>query len=189
MPAHASAAWERRLNTIVRWSLRHWLVFANGLVLLYGGVPWLAPLAFSAGYERLGQVLFLIYTPLCHQIPERSFFVNGYQVAFCHREAVMYTALFAGGLVFAALRAHIRPISLRAGGLLLLPMLIDGSSHMIDDVLGTMLRGGAGSDAAGTLNFWVRVLTGLLFALAVVLVVYPRLERDLRRAQALLPAG
>src|SRR5262245_3578766 len=84
-------AWAQQIERMVRWCLRHWLLFANGLVLLYGGLPWLSPLAYASGHPVLGQLLFRLYTPLCHQIPERSFFLLGYQVAFCHREAAMYT--------------------------------------------------------------------------------------------------
>ncbi len=159
------------------WVLQHWLLFANLLVLLYGGLPWLAPLAFRAGYTRLGAVLFSIYTPLCHQKPAQSFFIGGYQMAFCQRETAMYTTLLLLGLLFIPLRDRIRPISLRTMGLLLLPMLLDGGLHLFEDVTGLAFRG---SDALGSINFWLRIITGVLFAVAVVLAVYPRFERDVR---------
>lgn len=177
----ATQSWERRVNRSVAWGLQHWLLFANGLVLLYGGLAWLSPIARAAGLEWLGQLLFLMYTPLCHQIPERSFFLAGYQVAFCHREAAMYGALFGGGLLFGLLRDRMPPLPLWVGGLLLVPMLLDGGSHLLDDLLGLGIRGGG--DAAGTLNFTLRMITGGLFAAAIVLTVYPRLDRDLRTAQ------
>jgi uncharacterized membrane protein len=172
------------LNSTAAWGLRHWLLLANGLVLLYAGLPWLSPLARAAGYERLGQLLFLLYLPLCHQIPERSFRLYGYQVAFCHRCAAMYTALLAAGLLFGALRSRLPPAPLRVGGLLLLPMLVDGGMHLIDDTLVLGLR--AGGDAPGSLNFALRMLTGLLFGVAALLVLYPRLERDFRASEALV---
>ena len=62
-------------------------------------------------------------------------------------------------------------------------MLLDGGTHLLDDLLGLGLRG---SDAIGTLNFWLRMVTGLLFAMAVVIALYPRLERDLRAPEALV---
>jgi len=175
--------WEHRLNNAVRWGLRHWLLFANGLVLLYGGLPWLSPLARSAGFDGLGRLLFAIYTPLCHQLPSRAFFVNGYQVAFCQREVAMYTALFAGGLLFPLFRKQLRPLPLWFGMLLLLPMVLDGGTHLVDDLL---RLGWRSDDVVGSFNFWARMLTGLLFAIAVLLTVYPRLERDLRQAQQMV---
>lgn len=175
-------AWAEKIDGLARWVLRHWLLFANGLVILYAGVPWLSPLAYAAGYPLLGRLLFLAYRPFCHQIPERSFFLFGYQVAYCHREVAMYTTLAVGGLLFALVRDRIRPIPLRLGGLLLLPMLLDGGMHMIDDLAQLGFRGGG--DAPGTLNFALRIITGLLFAAFVLLAVYPRLERDLPGAGA-----
>lgn len=171
------AAWVTKINDTVAWCLRHWLLFANGLVLLYGGLPWLSPLLFAEGYSWWGRLIFLIYAPFCHQEPERSFFVQGYQVAFCERESAMYTALFVGGLLFGLLRQHIRPISLRAGGLLLLPMLLDGGTHMLNDILGGIR---SPDHSIGSFNFWMRMITGLLFALAAILTIYPRLDRDMR---------
>jgi uncharacterized membrane protein len=175
-----SPAWAQSMERVARWMLQHWLLFANGLVLIYGGLPWLSPIAYANGYPRLGWLLFAIYRPFCHQIPERSFFLGGYQVAFCHREVAMYTALFVGGILFALVRTHIQPISLRWAGILLLPMLLDGGSHMLDDIVRIGFRNTG--DAPGTFNFWLRMITGLLFAFAVLFAVYPRLERDLRKA-------
>jgi uncharacterized membrane protein len=170
--------WTRRINDAVAWGLRHWLLFANGLALLYAGLPWLSPLARAAGYERTGQLLFLLYTPLCHQLPERSFCVHGYQVAYCHRCTAMYTSIVAAGLLFSAVRRRLMPMSLRAAGLLLLPILLDGGTHLIDDVLGIGFRGGG--DGIGSLNFALRMFTGLLVGVVVLLALYPRLERELR---------
>ena len=172
------AAFERRINATVNWALRHWLLFANGFVLLYGGIPWLSPLAHMAGFRWLGNVLFAMYTRLCHQKPAQSFFLNGYQVAFCQRETAMYTALLIGGLLFGLLRKQIKPLPVRVGLLLLLPMLLDGGTQLVDDVLrNPVLRGT--NDTIGSFNFWMRMATGVLFAVAVVWTVYPRLERDL----------
>jgi len=181
-------SWERKLDAGVRWGLRHWLLLVNGLALTYAGLPWLAPLVTAAGHPLAGQLLFRLYTPLCHQLPERSFFVCGHQVAFCHRCAAMYTSIALAGLLFGLLRRRIPPLSLKIGALLLLPILIDGGSHMIDDLLGLGLR--SGGDAIGTLNFWLRMLTGALVGIAALLTVYPRLERDLgRAADVQAPAG
>lgn len=161
------------------WCYRHWLGLVTTLVLLYGSLPWLAPLLIAFGYYQLGGLLFYLYTPLCHQQPEQSFMLLGNQVAFCHREAAMYTSLFIGGLIFARVRQTLRPISVRLTLLLLLPLALDGTTHLINDLLPTLgLR--AGSDAIGSLNWWLRMITGILFALAIVLGVYPRLEREFR---------
>lgn len=172
--------WLARVETAARWCLKHWLLCVNTLALVYAGLPWLSPLAKASGHPLLGELLFRIYTPLCHQKPERSFFVCGHQLAFCHRCTAMYSGLVVAGLLFAALRRHIPAAPLRLGAALLLPMLLDGGTHLIDDLLGTGLRGGG--DEIGTLNFWLRMITGALFAIAILITLYPRLERDLAKS-------
>jgi uncharacterized membrane protein len=171
-----------RLERGAEWGLRHWLLIVNTGAALYAGLPWLSPLAKATGHPLIGDLLFRLYTPLCHQKPERSFFFCGHQVGFCHRCAAMYTSIVVAGLLFALLRRRIRPTSLKIAGLLLLPMLIDGGTHMINDLFGLGFRGGG--DAIGTLNFWLRMITGALFGVAMLLAVYPRVERDLARGLA-----
>jgi uncharacterized membrane protein len=175
-----STTLQRRLDDGVQWGLRHWLLLINCGAILYAGLPWLSPLAQASGHPLIGELLFRIYTPLCHQLPERSFFVCGHQVGFCHRCVAMYSAIVAVGLLFGLLRRRIRPISLKTGGLLLLPILIDGLTHMVDDLSGLGFRGGGA--AIGTLNFWLRMITGALVGVAMLLAVYPRVERDLHGA-------
>ena len=170
---------DQRVDRIVGWAGRHWLLFVNGAAAVYAGLPWLSPLAKCAGQPLLGELLFRLYTPLCHQLPERSFFFCGHQIAFCHRCVAMYTSIVAAGLLFGLLRRYIKPTSLKIALLLLLPMLIDGGSHLLDDVLGLGLRGGG--DAIGSANFWLRMITGVLAGAAALVFAFPRLERDLGR--------
>jgi uncharacterized membrane protein len=170
-----------RIDAIARWGLRHWLLLICGGVALYGGLAVLSPVLIAGGHAGLGTLLFWIYTPFCHQLPERSFFVLGQQVAICHREAAMCALVLLGGLIYAPLRSRLRPLGGRATLLLLLPMLLDGGTHALDDLLGLHLRGGA--DAVGSPNWWLRMLSALLFAVAVVWGIFPRLERDLRPAR------
>ncbi len=176
--AAISSDLQRRLDASVQWGLRHWLLIINTGAILYAGLPWLSPLAKAAGHPLIGELLFRLYTPLCHQLPERSFFVCGHQVAFCHRCAAMYTAIVLAGLLFSLVRTCIRPATLKVGGLLLLPILLDGGTHLLDDVLGLGFRGGG--DAIGTLNFRLRMVTAALVGVAMLIAVLPRVERDLR---------
>ena len=185
MPHHTPASPATpKLERAVQWATRHWLLLLNGSVGLYAGLPWLSPLAKASGHPLVGELLFRLYTPLCHQLPARSFVCMGHQVAFCHRCAAMYTSIVVAGLLFAVLRRSMRPASLKLAGLLLLPMLIDGGTHLIDDVAGLGLRGGG--DAIGTPNFWLRMITGVLVGLAAFIAIYPRMERDLARTEAML---
>ena len=66
------------LNRLVYRFSRHWFIW---LGLLYGGfyivLPFLAPVFMQVGLEPLGRVIYTIFSFLCHQLPERSFFLFG----------------------------------------------------------------------------------------------------------------
>ncbi|MCX6079548.1 MAG: DUF2085 domain-containing protein [Chloroflexi bacterium] len=48
-------------------------VIAGGYVLL----PFLAPALMAIGWNGLGKAIYFIYSFLCHQLPERSYFLFG----------------------------------------------------------------------------------------------------------------
>jgi uncharacterized membrane protein len=51
----------------------------TGIYLL---LPVLAPLFMSFGMPQVGQLIYFVYRPACHQLPERSFFVSGAQTTY-----------------------------------------------------------------------------------------------------------
>ncbi|NJK82410.1 MAG: DUF2085 domain-containing protein [Chloroflexaceae bacterium] len=104
-------------------------------------------------------------------------------MAYCHRDTALFTSVLIGGLIYLLppLRLWLvrHPLPTLWIFVLLAPMVLDAGSHMLGNLLpGLMLRDS--SDAVGTFNWWMRMLTGALVALAVVLGVYPRFDRDLR---------
>jgi uncharacterized membrane protein len=168
---------------IDRWGrllLRRWSLLLSGFLALYAGLPWLSPLLRSWGFERAGQTILAMYRTLCHQFAERSFFVGQYQVCYCHRCTALYTSLLVMSVIFSIGRWQYA-ISNRLLLLLTLPMAIDGTRHLLADLLpGLGLRSDV--SAAGSLNFWLRIVTGTLFGIGVVLWTYPRLQRELAQA-------
>jgi uncharacterized membrane protein len=56
-----------------------------------------APIAKANGYHPLEFVIYGGFSKLCHQMPERSFFIAGHQFAVCAR----CTGLYFGFAVFA----------------------------------------------------------------------------------------
>ncbi|HFQ95768.1 MAG TPA: DUF2085 domain-containing protein [Anaerolineae bacterium] len=77
---------ERWVNRGVEGFVRHWLAFFNLLFLVYVGLPLLAPVLMELGAEAPARVIYTIYRPACHQLPERSFFLFGEQPVYSRAE-------------------------------------------------------------------------------------------------------
>lgn len=63
-----------RLTT---WLSRYWVWFVCLIIGLYVGLPWLAPIFMKIGWTGAGELIYLLYSTQCHQLPERSFFLFG----------------------------------------------------------------------------------------------------------------
>ena len=70
------------IDRLVYWISRHWLAIFNILVAIYVGLPLLAPALMNVGATGPARVIYTIYSPLCHQMASRSFFLFGDQVAY-----------------------------------------------------------------------------------------------------------
>lgn len=55
----------------------HWLAPISILLGIYVGLPFLAPVFMHSGFVSAAKVIYFIYSWLCHQLPERSFFLYG----------------------------------------------------------------------------------------------------------------
>jgi uncharacterized membrane protein len=153
------------------------------------------------GHTSAARLLYTAFQPLCHQLPERSFFLFGpqfsyklgelerlmgpdvplryigdaavgYKMAVCQRDMATFVAMFLAGLAFVPLRGRPKPLQLRAFALFAMPMAIDG--------LGQLL-------GLWESTWWSRVVTGMLFGVACVWLAFPYVESgmtDVRRALA-----
>ncbi|MHB1295287.1 MAG: DUF2085 domain-containing protein [Anaerolineae bacterium] len=194
----ASDPWARRITFVLTHVIRaisaHWLLMANVALLLYIGLPVLAPVLMAAGHERAAGLLYTIFKPLCHQLPERSFFLFGeqavysldelahihagaevplryvgapdvgYKMAVCQRDVALYGAMLLGGIAFNWLRERVKPLSIKQFALLALPMAVDGSGQLV---------------GLWTSTWPSRLVTGALFGLACVWLAYPYLQRGM----------
>lgn len=70
------------IDRFVLWLSRHWLGVFNAAAALYVGLPILAPILMNAGATGAGQVIYTAYSPMCHQMAFRSFFLYGEQYAY-----------------------------------------------------------------------------------------------------------
>lgn len=76
-----------RADRVMYWLSRHYLAVLNFFMLLYFGLPILAPVLLDAGLKTPANIIYTIYKPLCHQFAFRSFFLFGEQPYYPLAEA------------------------------------------------------------------------------------------------------
>ena len=131
------------------WSKRGWgiaLVLVWGWLVLVVSPPFLG----DAGGWLVRRALSLF----CHQLPDRTLFIDGTQLGVCHRCLGIYAALAVATLGYVGLRRYDRFLGPHAGWVLFASVLPPGV-----DWLG------------GLMNLWVntptsRIATGAVFGVA-----------------------
>lgn len=141
---------------------RHWLFVVNLLAALYVGLPVLAPYLEYRGVGVPARVIHLVYSTVCHQMPERSFFIFGHKMAFCQRDFALYGAILLAGMLYGLLRPRVKPAPLWVAILMAVPMAVDGTGQLLRFWEST---------------WWSRVITGVLFGVALVWLVYPYVDQ------------
>jgi uncharacterized membrane protein len=81
-PSEEKSPWGLRLNRGLSYFTRHWLAVFNLLVFLYAGLPFAAPALMKAGATGPARVIYTVYSPFCHQLAFRSWFLFGDQIAY-----------------------------------------------------------------------------------------------------------
>src|SRR5512137_42690 len=64
------------------WLARHWLAVFNIAWGLFVLLPWLAPILMRLGLTGPANAIYLGYSLVCHQLPERSYFLFGSQATY-----------------------------------------------------------------------------------------------------------
>ncbi len=76
-----------RSDRVLYWVSRHYLALLNLVMLVYFGLPILAPALMKAGFVVPANAIYTLYKPLCHQFGFRSFFLFGEQAYYPLEEA------------------------------------------------------------------------------------------------------
>lgn len=71
------------------WIAKKYLLILNLFMLIYAGLPFLAPTLMKLGAEAPANLIYRMYKPLCHQFGFRSFFLYGEQPFYPLAEAGM----------------------------------------------------------------------------------------------------
>ena len=117
--------------------------------------------------------------------------VMGWKIAWSDRMISFYTSVWLFALAWWPLRRKIKPVSWLVFALLLVPMIVDGSTHAVSDLAGIGLgfrdtnqwlavltnyslpiEFYAG-DALGSFNSLARLISGLLAGLGIVWLAFP----------------
>lgn len=209
------------------WFGRHWLAVVNTFMGLFVILPIIAPLLMAIGGTGPAKVIYWVYSFVCHQLPERSYFLfgskisyslseiqsawqnttdavilrqfignpqMGWKMAWSDRMFSMFTSIWVFGIIWAILKKKTGKLQWWRALLLILPMAIDGTTHLISDFAGI----GQGfrdtntwlailtnhslpvafytGDAWGSFNAWIRLISGVLFGLGSVWFGFPLLQ-------------
>lgn len=65
---------------------KYWIVVFGIAFGFYAGLPFLAPVFMHIGWKGAGNAIYFIYSFLCHQLPERSFFLFGPKLTYTLQE-------------------------------------------------------------------------------------------------------
>lgn len=68
---------EDTINGFAMWFARHWLAIFNTVIAVFLFLPFLAPVLMNAGATGAATLIYKVYAPTCHQLPERSIFLFG----------------------------------------------------------------------------------------------------------------
>jgi uncharacterized membrane protein len=90
----------------VRRAWAAWGLTLAGVVVTVGAIV-LAPVLRAHGDVALAQIAYEVFRAACHQIPERSFHLEGYPMAVCAR----CTGLYVGGLLGVSVYPLVRPLT------------------------------------------------------------------------------
>jgi len=115
----------------------------------------------------------------------------GWKIAWSDRMISFYASIWLFALAWWPLRRKIKPAPWCAFALLLLPMVMDGSTHAVSDIAGigwgfrdtnrwlavltnhSLPMAFYVGDALGSFNSWARLISGLLAGLGIVWLAFP----------------
>jgi uncharacterized membrane protein len=87
-----------------RRPLGMWLLVALGSVAVMSLIPG-APLMINAGHPFWGLEIYRAFSYVCHQNPERSFFIAGHQFAVCARCTGIYAGFTIATILYPLVRS------------------------------------------------------------------------------------
>jgi len=100
-------------------------------IIIWLGIIFLAPYLASESSPLAG-FIYALFSPTCHQIPSRCFFVFGHPLAVCARCLGIYAGFLAGTLIYPFLKGFFSPSLPRIKNFILIsiPILLDTAANL-----------------------------------------------------------
>lgn len=195
----SDSSFSRAANNLVIWVARHWLAVFNTAWAVYVITPFLAPVFMAAGVPAAAQVIYTVYSFLCHQLPTHSYFLFGPELA-PHAHELIVAGMAEGNNLFQ-LRSFVgdgevgwkvalcqRDVAIYATVLVtgLLYALVRDRLRPLPFKVYLLFLIPIGVDGLTQLvgwresNWWLRTLTGALFGFASVWFAYPYIEEAMQ---------
>ena len=120
----------------------------------------------------------------------------GWKVAWSDRMISFYSSIWLAALIWRPFRWKIKPLPLWAFALLLLPIALDGGTHLLSDFAGigqgfrdtnqwlALLTNNSlpasfyAGDTLGSINSWLRLISGALAGVGIVWFVFPYMQES-----------
>lgn len=184
------------LDKLVFSLAKHWLLLVNLVIAVYSGLPLLAPVLMALGYTWPARIIYTVYKQLCHQLPQRSFFLFGPQLSYSLEtlQELLGPEMFAdnslartfiGNPALGYKMAYCQRDTAMYTSMLLTGMIFGLVRRRLRPLPFALylifLSPWAVDGLAQLLGFYestwqLRTITGSLFGLATVWFAYPRLE-------------
>ncbi|XRO77580.1 DUF2085 domain-containing protein [Methanocaldococcus sp. 10A] len=116
---------------------KNYALITFSFIIFYAGI-FLAPYTAYLGehseiFKLISFYIYTIYSPICHQLPQRSYFIFNHKMAVCARCFGIYTGVLIGMLIYPFIKKlndsklpHKKYLIIS-----LIPMAIDGTTQLI----------------------------------------------------------
>ena len=198
-PAPAGSSRAIRMgDRIVLGITRHWLALFNLALLAFVGMPFVAPTLMYLGATGPARLIYLVYAPTCHQLPDRSYFLFGEKRVYTVEQLEDAGVLLGTGLLERRRFVGDETLGWKVA-LCERDLAIYGSMIVAGLLFGLFRRrvpklpvkiyllflipiavdGLTQLFGLRTSSWWLRTLTGALFGMATVWLAYPYVQESM----------
>lgn len=179
---------------------RRWVWVLNAALFVYVALAILAPVFMALGWTRLGEAIYLLYMPFCHQLPERSYFLFGerfvYALADLQPWIGVHASLWARKLFVGNPQLGYKMAFCQRDLALYGSLWLAGMAYALSGrrwrplswkwfgllLVPIALDGGTQLVMLRESTWWLRTITGALAGVGTVWALYPRLEESMASA-------